>query len=479
MNHTQSIGIIGLGAMGANLALNLATHGYPTAGYDPDPARRHALESQAHSLPLTTAATLPHLLAHLPTPRTLILLVPAGTAVDAVCHDLLEAGIAPDDIVIDAGNSHWADTAARETTYHGRFRFCGVGISGGAEGARHGPSLMVGGDPQSWAQLRPLWETIAAQAEGEPCVAYMGQGGAGHFVKMVHNGIEYADMQLIAEAYHHLRHALDMEPAAIADVFDQWNEGELASYLLEISAVILRQPDDRGEGLLLDKIRDRAAQKGTGSWTVTAASQLGVPVGVLSEAVHARLLSNMAGVRAGLPTPPPPTRLFSTHLSPTTVADALYIGRVVAYAQGFHLLQRAAEEHGWPLDYGRIAAIWRAGCIIRAALLQPIMAAFSAQPTLPHLLLDPHLGQAINDRIIQLQVFLALSLTEHVPTPCHAAAFNYVQTLQTAVLPTQLIQAQRDYFGAHTYERLDAAVGQPFHTSWGTGEGHLPAQSVL
>lgn len=469
MNHP--IGIIGLGAMGANLALNLASHGYPTAGYDRDPAKQHALLAQANGLPLTTAASLPDLLAQLPSPRAIILLVPAGAAVDAVCGDLLEAGIAPEDSIIDCGNSFWEHTAAREAKYSGRFRFVGAAVSGGAEGARHGPSLMVGGDRASWEQLRPMWEAISAKFEGDPCVAYMGTGGAGHFVKMVHNGIEYADMQLIAESYHHLHYALNMEPAAIADLFEQWNKGPLASYLLEISAAILRQPDSLGDGLLLDKISDRAAQKGTGSWTVAVASQLGVPISLINEAVGARFLSNMGAVRAGLPPLldeiradfgfPPAAKLAAA------VHDALYVGRVVAYAQGFHLLQKAAEVHGWPFDYGRIAAIWRAGCIIRAALLQPIMAAFVAQPDLPNLLLAPALAQEVNGRWNGLRSLIPTAAFLGTPIPCLAATFNYVMGLKTAVLPTNLIQAQRDYFGAHTYERMDAAVGEYFHTDWG------------
>ncbi|MDA0244021.1 MAG: NADP-dependent phosphogluconate dehydrogenase [Chloroflexi bacterium] len=470
MNHP--IGIIGLGAMGANLALNLASHGYPTAGYDSDPAKRNALLAQVNGLPLTTAASLPDLLAQLPSPRAIILLVPAGASVDAVCGDLLEAGIAPEDSIIDCGNSFWEDTAAREAKYSGRFRFVGAAVSGGAEGARHGPSLMVGGDPASWAQLRPMWEAISAKFQGEPCVAYMGTGGAGHFVKMVHNGIEYADMQLIAEVYHYLRYALHFEPTAIADLFANWNEGELASYLLQISAAILRQPDGLGDGLLLDKISDRAGQKGTGSWTVAVASQLGVPIGVISEAVNARLVSHMGLVRQGAAQhyavqgvdfdfPPVSTMAYRAK-------KGLYIGRIVAYAQGFHLLQKAAEVHGWLFDYGRIAAIWRAGCIIRADLLQPIMAAFAAQPTLPNLLLDPHLAAEVNKRWESLRAMIPTAAFLGAPIPCHAAAFNYLQTLLTPnPLPTNLIQAQRDYFGAHTYERVDAAVGEHFHTEWG------------
>ncbi len=465
------IGLIGLGAMGANLALNLASHGYHTAGYDRDPAKRDSLQAQAQTAdyPLTTAATLPDLLAQLPSPRAIILLVPAGTAVDAVCADLITAGITPDDMVIDCGNSFWEDTTTREARYRDHFHFVGAAVSGGAEGARHGPSLMVGGDPASWERLRPMWEAIAAKFAGDPCVAYMGTGGAGHFVKMVHNGIEYADMQLIAECYHYLRHGGGYTPSAIADLFIQWsNNGPLSSYLLEISAAILRQPDDLGDGLLLDKISDRAAQKGTGSWTVAVASQLGVPISLINEAVGARFLSNMSEVRAAYNSTFSPTIAPSkaTNILPADVADALYIGRIVAYAQGFHLLQRAAEVHGWPFDYSRIAAIWRAGCIIRADLLQPIMAAFTAQPDLANLVLAPALSLEINKRWSGLRTAVSTAVSLDLPLPCHSAALAYVQGLRTAVLPTHLIQAQRDYFGAHTYERIDTAVGQHFHTTW-------------
>ena len=464
------IGLIGLGAMGANLALNLASHGYHTAVYDRDPAKRDSLQTQAQAVDysLTVAATLPNLLDQLPRPRAIILLVPAGTAVDAVCTDLITAGITPDDMVIDCGNSFWEETTAREAYYRDHFHFVGAAISGGAEGARHGPSLMVGGDPASWERLRPMWEAIAAKFEGDPCVAYMGTGGAGHFVKMVHNGIEYADMQLIAECYHYLRHGGGYAPSAIADLFTQWHNGPLSSYLLEISAAILRQPDDLGEGLLLDKISDRAAQKGTGSWTVAVASQLGVPISLINEAVGARFLSNMDEVRAAYQTAnlPVPTSGKATDISSADVADMLYIGRVVAYAQGFHLLQRAAEVHGWPFDYSRIAAIWRAGCIIRADLLQPIMAAFTSQRDLANLLLAPALSAEINKRWHGLRTAVSTALFLDLPLPCHFAALAYVQGLRTAVLPTHLIQAQRDYFGAHTYERTDTAVGQRFHTAW-------------
>jgi 6-phosphogluconate dehydrogenase len=460
------IGMIGLGAMGGNLALNLASKGYATAGYDRDPSKREALLATAAGLPVTTAATLPDLIAQLATPRAIILLVPAGAAVDAVCEALLEAGVEAEDTIVDCGNSFWEDSAVREARYSGRFRFVGAALSGGAEGARVGPSLMIGGDPTSWNHLRPMWEAIAAQFEGEPCVAYMGAGGAGHFVKMVHNGIEYADMQLIAECYHFLRVVGGYPPAAIADLFDDWNRGPLASYLLEISAAILRQPDGLREGLLLDQMSDRAAQKGTGSWTVAVASQLGVPISLISEAVGARFLSNMGavrdGMRAGLGNGKP---LFTiTH---PAVHDALYVGRVVAYAQGFHLLQRAAEVQGWPFDYGRIAAIWRAGCIIRAELLQPIMAAFEAQPALPNLLLAPPLMAEVAQRSAGLRTVAGTALLAGAPAPCLSAAVAYIDGLRTAPLPSQLIQAQRDFFGAHTYERLDAAVGQPFHTNWG------------
>jgi 6-phosphogluconate dehydrogenase len=467
---TAQIGVTGLAVMGRNLARNLARHGYVTAVHNRTAARTRALvEEFGDEGAFVPAETAEEFVAALERPRRIVVMVKAGEPTDAVVTEFA-ALLEPGDIIVDAGNAHFADTRRREERLRERgIHFVGSGVSGGEEGALHGPSIMPGGSAESYRALAPMLEAIAAKADdGSPCVAHMGPDGAGHFVKMVHNGIEYADMQLIAEAYDLLRHALDLPPERIAEVFRGWNRGRLDSYLIEITAQVLAHTDAATGKPFVDVVLDQAEQKGTGRWTVQTALDLGVPVSGIAEAVFARSLSGHAGLRAaGRELPgPTPTTLDSAAYDrfAEDVEQALYASKIVAYAQGFHQIAAGSTEYGWDVDHGRVAAIWRAGCIIRAAFLDRIRAAFDKRPDLPTLLLDEHFSEALRGAQSAWRRVVSTAAELGIPTPGFAAALAYYDSLRADRLPAALVQGQRDYFGAHTYRRTDREG--TFHTLW-------------
>ncbi|MBY6186552.1 NADP-dependent phosphogluconate dehydrogenase [Marinobacter hydrocarbonoclasticus] len=487
------VGFIGLGVMGKSLTLNLADNGYRVAAFDLDPAKVVAAEAQDQQesgvVRVEGCRDMTMMLGTLTTPRLVILSVPAGAPVDAVCESLLDAGIGPDDVVVDTGNSLWTDTVKREAHYRGRFHFFSTAVSGGEVGARFGPSLMPSGDPNAWTRLAPLWEAIAAKVdpatgkpierfepgnpvkEGEPCAAYIGPAGSGHYVKMVHNGIEYADMQLICEAYHLLRAALGKTPAEIAAIFRQWNEGVLDSYLMAISADVLDTWDEQSGGALVDVILDKAGQKGTGLWTAVSSLELGVPAPTIAQAVYARALSGQKAERvaAARVLQGPQPKVLSETESEALIAqlhDALYCAKICAYAQGFQLMASAAKAQHWTLDFAAIARIWRAGCIIRAVFLQPIADAYQRDPELANLLVDPFFAEQLHRCQANWRRAVAQSTLLGVPCGALSSALAYFDSYRLETLPANLLQGQRDYFGAHGFARIDAPEQQRFHIDW-------------
>ena len=479
------IGVVGLGVMGSNLAKNAADHGLPAAGLDRDQAKADALSEHGQAMGTTDVDAF---LARLERPRRIVLLVPAGDATQGAIDELAPK-LDADDILIDGGNSNWHDTERRmEALAERNIRFVGCGVSGGEVGARFGPSLMPGGAPGAWEPLRPILEQIAAKvdpktgreiewrgegpapdATNDPCVAWIGPGGAGHFVKMVHNGIEYADMQLICEAYDLLRTIGAMEPSEISGVFDRFDEGDLSSYLVGITADILRQADPVTDRPFVDVVLDAAGQKGTGKWTVNAALDFGQPAPTIGEAVFARFVSALKDerVRASevLRGPSAPTRVPAIELV-GLVENALYCSKVCAYAQGFEIILGASRERGWKVDPASLARIWRGGCIIRAELLHQIGQAFGADPDLPSLLLDRTFAARIAERQAGWRRAVALGAECGVPLPGLGSALAYYDSARSARLPASLLQAQRDYFGSHTYERVDTPRGRRFHLDW-------------
>ncbi len=461
----DDIGVVGLGVMGANLARNLASRGHRVAGYDQSPAAARRLADEHPDANLDPVASYAELVEILEPPRRILAMVPAGEPVDAVL-DALDPLLAADDIVVDGGNSLFADTDRRNARAAGRpWRFVGMGVSGGAEGALTGPALMPGGDREAWERLRPLLESIAAVSDAGPCVTWCGFGSAGHFVKMVHNGIEYADMQLIAESALLLRRGLGLQPAAVADVFAEWNQGELESFLVEITAQIFRVPDPKNaDALLLDAILDSAGQKGTGRWTVQAALDLGVAVPSLAAAVDARVLSAGVALRRRAEEAfrsAPADRIAG--VSVDDLREALYAAKLASYAQGFALLAAGSGEHGFETDLSEIARIWKAGCIIRARLLDDVRTAVADEPA--SLILAPALRAELTKRLPAWRRVVAAGATAGLPTPGLAASLAWFDTLTTARGSAGLIQAQRDLFGSHTYERRDEP-GKPLHTDW-------------
>ncbi|MUL41162.1 NADP-dependent phosphogluconate dehydrogenase [Streptomonospora sp. PA3] len=471
MSTSADIGVTGLAVMGRNPARNLARSGYTVAAHNRTPAKMHALvEDFGDEGDFVPAESPQDLVAALERPRRLVIMVKAGEATDAVISEfapLLEEG----DIIVDGGNAHFADTRRRERELRERgIHFVGVGISGGEEGALHGPSIMPGGSAESYAALGPMLESIAAKAaDGAPCTTHVGTDGAGHFVKMVHNGIEYADMQLIGEAYHLLRDVAGYAPAQIAEVFRTWNSGRLDSYLMEVSAEVLAHTDPETGAPFVDVVADRAEQKGTGRWTVQTALELGVPVSGIAEAVFARSLSGHAGLRkaaAGLPGPRAEAmESEAAGRFADQIEQALYASKLVSYAQGWNMIAAGAQEYGWDIDPGAVAAIWRAGCIIRAAFLDRIRAAYAADPALPTLLADTGFSAEIGDAQGDWRAVVATATRHGVPTPGFSAALAYYDTLRAGRLPAALTQIQRDFFGAHTYRRIDREG--VFHTRWG------------
>jgi 6-phosphogluconate dehydrogenase len=456
--------------MGQNLALNLVDHGYRVAVSNRTTAVTERFVQDQRGAAMIAAADLANLAQSLARPRRILLMVKAGPPVDDTLTALLEI-LEPGDIVIDGGNSLWKDTERRiERAGAAGIHLVGAGFSGGEEGARHGPSIMPGGSAAAWPAIREMLQAIAAKApDGNPCCDWIGPGGSGHFVKMVHNGIEYGDMQVIAEAYDLMR-ASGMSAEAMADTFDRYNSGRLESYLIEITGQILRRRDDDGQPLV-DHVLDAAAQKGTGRWTVESALDLGQPLTLISEAVFARIVSSLKDERvaaARVLTGPPSTesRPDRAAAEEADIADALYGSKIVSYAQGFMLLRAASQERGWNLDMAAIAPLWRAGCIIRAALLDPITAAFRSEPELANLMLDPLLAAGISDSQGGWRRTVARAVVAGIPVPAYSSALAFYDGYRSERLPANLIQAQRDLFGAHTYERVGHPRGEFFHSEW-------------
>ncbi|HZG05845.1 MAG TPA: NADP-dependent phosphogluconate dehydrogenase [Streptomyces sp.] len=465
------IGVTGLAVMGSNLARNFARRGYTVAVHNRTTARTRALvERFGHEGSFVPAETAEEFVAALERPRRLVVMVKAGGPTDAVIEEfapLLEEG----DIIVDGGNAHFADTRRRERDLRERgIHFVGAGISGGEEGALNGPSIMPGGSAESYAALRPLLESIAAKAaDGTPCTTHIGPDGAGHFVKMVHNGIEYADMQLIAEAYHLLREVAGYEPARIAETFRTWNTGRLDSYLIQITAEVLAHTDAATGRPFVDVVADRAEQKGTGRWTVQTALDLGVPVSGIAEAVFARSLSGHTELRGAAGALPGPRHQELDERDAVRFAEqvehALYASKITSYAQGWNMMQAASQEYGWGIDLGAVAAIWRGGCIIRAAFLDRVRAAYAADPGLPTLLADAEFAKEIGEAQSAWRTVVATAARYGVPAPGFSAALASYDALRAERLPAALTQAQRDYFGAHTYRRTDREG--TYHTLWG------------
>ena len=474
MSQQARIGVIGLAVMGSNLARNLARHGHPVALYNRTAARTEELVSSfGHEGELIATQTPQQFVAALQRPRRLVIMVKAGAPTDAVI-DQFAPLLEPGDIVIDGGNAHYADTRRRQAALQERgLHFVGVGISGGEEGALHGPSIMPGGSVEAYEALAPMFTDIAATVDGVPCVTHIGPDGAGHFVKMVHNGIEYADMQLIAEAYDLLRQAAGLAPAQIAEVFRRWNDGRLRSYLVEITAEVLSHVDAATGLPFVDIVRDAAEQKGTGRWTVQSALDLGVPVSGIAEATFARALSGDEPVRAAARSLPGPTGGGTEPRLVDAIEQALYASKIIAYAQGFQQIRAGSGEYGWGIDLGAVAAIWRGGCIIRAEFLDRIRSAFDAEPELATLLVAPHFAEALSAAQPAWRQVVSAAVARGIPVPGFAAALAYYDSLRAPRLPANLIQAQRDYFGAHTYRRVDREGS--FHTRWGQDRTEQPA----
>ncbi|MFO7299616.1 MAG: decarboxylating NADP(+)-dependent phosphogluconate dehydrogenase [Actinomycetes bacterium] len=463
------IAVIGLGVMGANLALNLAEKGNQVVVYNRswDVTEEFMGGEEAGAFGIRPARDLAELSALLERPRVVMLMVTAGPAVDSVIEGLLPH-LDPGDIVIDGGNSLYLDTNRRSAALAQRgIHYMGVGVSGGEEGARHGPSIMAGGDPAAWETVGPMLESIAARApDGTPCADLVGPQGAGHFVKMVHNGIEYGDMQVIAEAYDLMRRGLGMEPAAIGDVFSSWNQGRLRSYLVEITADILAATEDGTP--MVDLILDAAGQKGTGKWTVIASMDLAQPTALVAEAVYARIVSSDPDRRKRA------AALFpgSGTASGVTVEDveaALYASKIISYSQGFRLIRAASDEYGWDVDPGAVAALWRAGCIIRASFLEDITAAYRDEPGLEDLSFAPFFADALRSAEASWRRVVAAAVQAGIPAPAYSSALAYYDGMRSERVPANLIQAQRDYFGAHTFERVDRPRGEFFHREWTRG----------
>lgn len=461
------LGMIGLGTMGRNLLLNMADNGFSVAGYDKDAAKLDLLHTEGQGKNVKPFASLNEFIQSLETPRVVVLLVPAGKIVDAVISELVEV-MEKGDIIIDSGNSYFKDTDARNAALAARgFHFFGMGISGGEEGARRGPSIMPGGDRQAYQYMKPVLEAISAKFNGEPCVTYIGPGASGHFVKMVHNGIEYGQMQLLADTYEIMRKSLALENQEIAEIFRSWNEGELQSYLLEITRDIMSFRENGSSRYLLDLIKDEARSKGTGKWTSQVAMDMGVPIPTIDAAVAMRDLSRYKSLRVelgnsysrnGLSTAPDKS-VFLKDLH-----NALYFGMISLYAQGLHMLYHASIEYKYDLNLKEIASIWRGGCIIRSLFLDRITQAYAKNGQLEHLFLDPEVIALQKKLVPSVPEVLKHSLIQGISVPAYASAWSYFLGATTGRLSSNLIQAQRDYFGAHTYERTDKEG--IFHTAW-------------
>lgn len=474
MEPKADIALIGLAVMGQNLILNMNDHGYTVVAYNRTVSKvDEFLNKEAKGTQVIGAHSIPEMVALLKRPRRVMMLVKAGSAVDEFIEQLLphlEAG----DIIIDGGNSLFDDTIRRTQYVESKgLLYVGSGVSGGEEGARHGPSLMPGGSPAAWPHIKDIFQHIAAKVEGGvPCCDWVGEDGAGHYVKMVHNGIEYGDMQLICEAYNLMKDGLGMTADEMHQVFAEWNKGDLDSFLIDITSNILAKKDTDGTPLV-DKILDTAGQKGTGKWTVISSQELGIPITLMAEAVYSRCVSALKDERvAASKKLKGPRRTISTDRTKFVedIRRALYASKIVSYAQGYMLMRAAAKQYNWNLNYGGIALMWRGGCIIRSRFLGKIKEAFDANKKLSNLMLDKFFRKAIKDCQKSWRNVVAMAAKKGIPAPAFSTALSFYDAYRSERLPANLLQAQRDYFGAHTYERLDAPRGQFFHTNW-TGRG--------
>ena len=491
-DSSSDIGLVGLAVMGQNLALNIADHGFRISVYNRTTSKTDEFVAANPETPggVVGTSTLEEFVQSIKRPRKVIILVQAGGPTDAVIDGLTEL-MDPDDIIIDGGNALWTDTIRREKMLNEKgFRFIGSGVSGGEEGARFGPSLMPGGKQSAWNELKPIWEAIAAKVDettgkpiegaeagkpvegGVPCAAYIGDNGAGHYVKMVHNGIEYGDMQMICEAYTLMDNLLGIKPEEMSSVFGEWNQGVLDSFLIEITADILGQKDPETGKPFVDIVLDTAGQKGTGKWTSINALDMGIAAPCIAEAVFARCISALKEERVAA------AKVLDAKLEPfdgdtaefvQAIHDALYCSKICSYAQGFQLMREAQNEYDWNLDFGQISMIWRGGCIIRARFLQKIFEAYQTNPDIANLLLDPYFKSEIDRCQANWRKVVATAALHGVPLPCFSSALSYYDSYRSERLPANLLQGQRDFFGAHTYERVDRERGHTFHIDWPVG----------
>jgi 6-phosphogluconate dehydrogenase len=461
-------GLIGLAVMGQNLVLNVESRGFTVSVYNRTTATTDEFVAKHPGKNLIGTQSLEQFVGSLKRPRKIQIMVKAGGPVDAVIEQLIPL-LDQDDIIIDGGNSLYTDTERRDTWLAGQgLRFIGAGVSGGEEGARKGPSIMPGGPASTWEVMKPIFESIAAKVDGEPCVIHIGPGGAGHYVKMIHNGIEYGDMQLICEAYNIFKHA-GFTTEEMAAIFNEWNEGDLQSYLIQITGKALEQKDPETNQPIVELIVDKAGQKGTGQWTLLNAAENAVVISTINAAVEARILSSQKAQRvAASKELHGPTVAISTSKAELVkkVHDALYASKIVSYAQGLDLIKTMGEKKSWGLDLGRIASIWRGGCIIRARFLNRITDAYRSNPALVNLMLDPFFKKVLGETQQNWREVVALASLNGIPVPAFSASLGYYDSYRAERLPANLLQAQRDFFGAHTYERLDKPAGEFFHTDW-------------
>jgi len=471
MMNKSNIGLIGLAVMGENLVLNMESKGFRVSVYNRTfEVTEKFLQGRAKGKNIEGYANIKELVDSLESPRMVMLMVRAGDAVDQIIDSLIPL-LSPNDIIIDGGNSNFTDSSRRVSYVESKgLLYIGAGVSGGEEGALNGPSIMPGGSAKAWPFVKPIFQSIAAKADdGTPCCEWVGGGGAGHFVKMVHNGIEYADMQLIAEAYSVMKQMVHLSNQEIGEKFSEWNKGKLQSYLIEISSLIMKYQNAEGESLI-DKISDTAGQKGTGKWSVINAMDLGIPLNLIATAVFERSLSARKDIR--IEASKMYNRVRDTFTTPdiTEIHDSLYASKLISYAQGFELMQKASEEFKWNLNYASIARIWRNGCIIRSGFLNHIAESYECYPTLKNLLLAPYFKEEVINALPAWKSLVSKAVLAEIPVPAFSAAINYFYSFTTERLPSNLLQAQRDFFGAHTFERVDRPKGEFFHENW-TGEG--------
>ncbi|MCL7871265.1 NADP-dependent phosphogluconate dehydrogenase [Bacillus altitudinis] len=464
----QQIGVVGLAVMGKNLALNIESRGFSVSVYNRSSSKTEEFLQESQGKNVVGTYSIEEFVQSLETPRKILLMVKAGAATDATIQSLLPH-LEKGDILIDGGNTYYKDTQRRnQELAESGIHFIGTGVSGGEEGALKGPSIMPGGQKEAHELVKPILEAISAKVDGEPCTTYIGPDGAGHYVKMVHNGIEYGDMQLISESYFILKHVAGLSAEELHEVFSEWNKGELDSYLIEITADIFTKVDEETNQPLVDVILDKAGQKGTGKWTSQSSLDLGVPLPIITESVFARYISAMKDERVEasqlIEGPKPAQSAENKQELIEAVRKALFMSKICSYAQGFAQMKAASEEYNWDLKYGEIAMIFRGGCIIRAAFLQQIKEAYDRNPELKNLLLDPYFKDIVESYQSSLRKVISLAVEQGVPVPSFSSALAYFDSYRTAVLPANLIQAQRDYFGAHTYERTDKEG--VFHTEW-------------